>query len=214
MQLRPEPNPAFTSAQSVEHSEVILPAVGVHADTQVSAEEGNPFGQPRDPLADKWASQGNIGTTLRPLAIPRRDDAYLNKAPSDVARTVGRTPQPFDEVRAAPIAIWEGEVKSVDNNARMMYVYLRSKLGKFEDHSAEISLEWVTMQDQDLVQPGAVFYWTLYKETRRGSIKNSQELRFRRLPNWSRSLVDRIREESNKLFLQQGVARVLEESGG
>jgi hypothetical protein len=124
----------------------------------------------------------------------------LNKPLLDSLQTVNAAAEPIEEVRAAPIEVWEGEVKSVDYAANKMDVYLRSKLIHAPDHAGEISLEWVPEQDADLVRPGAVFYWTLYKETRRGSIRNSQEVRFRRLPNWSRRQLAEIRAKSPTLF--------------
>lgn len=68
-----------------------------------------------------------------------------------------------------------------------MRALLQAKMGGVPDHFAEIGLEWVSEQDLNLVRPGAVFYLSLYKARRRGgTIVNSQELRFRRLPAWTR----------------------------
>ena len=102
--------------------------------------------------------------------------------------------------RTAPIQIWEGEVLSVDQDAGTMRVLLSAKIGNVPDHTAEINLEWVVEQDKDLVRPGAVFYWTLYKETKRGSINNGQELRFRRLPTWSKNQIERVHRDAKQLF--------------
>jgi len=103
-------------------------------------------------------------------------------------------------LRMVPIQIWEGEVLGVDQDAGMMQVLLSAKMGEVPDHTAEISLEWVVEQDKDLVSPGSVFYWTLYKEIKRGSIINSQELRFRRLPSWSKNQIERVHRAAEQLF--------------
>jgi hypothetical protein len=66
-----------------------------------------------------------------------------------------------------------------------MRVSLEAKMVPIPRHQAEIDLEWVAEQDQDLVRPGAIFYLTLFKRTKRGSVENAQELRFRRRPAWS-----------------------------
>lgn len=84
-----------------------------------------------------------------------------------------------------PLQIWEGTVLTVDAASDVMHVQLDAKIGQMARHTGEIELEWVSEQDRDLVRPGAVFYLTLFKRTRRGSIENSQELRFRRRPSWS-----------------------------
>lgn len=114
------------------------------------------------------------------------------------------SPQPinesFTDIDAAPIQLWEGRVLEVDHQNEVMQVLLTAKLGQIPEHTAEIELQWVSEQDHDLVIPGAVFYLTLYKQTRRGSIKNSQELRFRRRPAWSKNQVDKIYSNAERLL--------------
>jgi hypothetical protein len=96
-----------------------------------------------------------------------------------------RLKPPELEANSVPIQIWEGTVVSVDQENRVMTVFLDAKMGQIARHTGEIDLEWVSEQDADLVRPGAVFYLTLFKRTSRGSIQNAQELRFRRRPSWS-----------------------------
>ena len=100
----------------------------------------------------------------------------------------------------APLQVWEGKVLFVDDEQNAMDVILLDKSGHLSDHNARMSLEWVTDQDRDLVRPGAIFYLMLYKEKKRGSLKNSQELRFRRLPNWSRSQLVKIDQAAERLL--------------
>lgn len=114
---------------------------------------------------------------------------------------------PIPEVRlptradSIPLQIWEGTVSQVDTKAGVMHVQLNAKMGDVPRHSAEIELQWVSDQDKDLVQPGAVFYLTLFKRTKwGGSIENSQELRFRRRPSWSLMELKRIDEKASVLL--------------
>ncbi len=209
MQLRTESSPVLTGAQAVEHPEVPLETVRLKADTGFS--QG---GIQQSRVITNALTESLFGQVKQPSPVspvPGIDDALLNKSVINtlkLTRTVGAVA----EVRAAPIEVWEGEVKSVDATAQTMHVYLHSKLSQAPAHAGEIALEWVSDQDKDLVIPGAVFYWTLYKETRRGSIRNSQELRFRRLPSWSRSQLERIQAEASKLLRAPRPARVFEES--
>ena len=99
-----------------------------------------------------------------------------------------------------PLQIWEGTVIQLDGVAESMHVMLNAKIGQAPRHTADINLEWVTDQDKDLIRPGAVFYLTLFKRTKRGSIENSQELRFRRRPSWSISQLKHIDRDSSKLL--------------
>lgn len=98
-----------------------------------------------------------------------------------------------------PLQLWEGSVLQIDKAAGVMHVMLDAKLGQVPRHTADIDLEWVSDQDEDLLLPGAVFYLTLYKRTRHGSIENSQELRFRRRPSWSPKQLKRIDEDASRL---------------
>lgn len=100
---------------------------------------------------------------------------------------------------ASVIQVWEGRVLSVDLQSGVMSVLLSARIGQVSDHTAEIDLQWVADQDRDLVQPGAVFYLTLFKRLRRGSVENAQELRFRRRPAWSRQQIQRIQADAAML---------------
>lgn len=96
-------------------------------------------------------------------------------------------PRSAENESASLIQIWEGTVQDVLSGEGTMRALLQAKMGGVPDHFAEIGLEWVSEQDLNLVRPGAVFYLSLYKARRRGgTIVNSQELRFRRLPAWTR----------------------------
>ena len=106
---------------------------------------------------------------------------------------------------STPLQIWEGTVIEVDNAAKIMRVLLDAKIGNMPRHSGEIDLEWVSEQDRNLVRPGAVFYLTLFKRTKRGSIENSQELRFRRRPSWSAAQLEQIEANASMLLSKMKV---------
>ncbi|HHL4079884.1 hypothetical protein [Burkholderia sola] len=101
---------------------------------------------------------------------------------------------------AAPLDIFEGVVQSVDTEHGSMYVKLISKMRPLVDHFAEIRLEYVIPQDRNLVRSGAVFYLSLAVERRRGTVKNVQEIRFRRLPSWTRIEIQKMREDAKVLM--------------
>jgi hypothetical protein len=101
---------------------------------------------------------------------------------------------------STPLQIWEGTVVEVDRSAGVMQVLLDAKIGQMPRHTGEIELQWVAEQDQDLLRPGAVFYLTLFKRTKRGSVENSQELRFRRRPAWSSAQLKKIQQDAATLL--------------
>jgi hypothetical protein len=100
---------------------------------------------------------------------------------------------------SAVLEIWEGTVLQVDFPEKVMQVTLDAKTSEIPRHTAQIALEWVTDQDMDLVRPGAVFYLSLFKQTRQGTIYNSQELRFRRRPGWSKQQLERVSQDAEAL---------------
>lgn len=101
---------------------------------------------------------------------------------------------------AAPIQTFEGRVINVVKD-QYMDVILMDKTGGMPDHEASIELQWVSDQDKDLVKRGAIFYLSLYKQrSQSGSIRNSEEIRFRRLPSWSQNSIDKIKIRAEELL--------------
>ena len=98
------------------------------------------------------------------------------------------------------LQLWEGEVLEIDNEQQTMRVVLKSMIGGASPHAGEIDLSLVSEQDLELVKPGAVFYLTLSNRIRSSSIKNEQELRFRRLPSWSKAQVTRLGVAADRLL--------------
>lgn len=125
--------------------------------------------------------------TTRPSGPDLFDDTTLTRGQDSQKKFEPPIATPSLPIYAdsTPLQIWEGTVIEVDHDASVMQVVLNAKIGQMPRHTGEIDLEWVAEQDEDLVHPGAVFYLTLFKRTKRGSIENSQELRFRRRPSWS-----------------------------
>jgi hypothetical protein len=113
------------------------------------------------------------------------------------------------EALTVPLQVWEGRVQSVNRNLQTMEVFLSSRFGGYDAHTGEIDLQWVSDQDKELVIPGAVFYLTLFKRSKKGTVENSQELRFRRQPNWTKYQLKRISESADVLLAKMGTPRSL-----
>jgi hypothetical protein len=141
------------------------------------------------------------GTTL-PIKLDLTHDAVTTTEGESLSRfsPPRRALPPTASADTTPLQIWEGTVVEVDNHARVMRVSLDAKLVPIPRHMGEIDLEWVAEQDQDLVRPGAVFYLTLFKRTKRGSVENAQELRFRRRPAWSSGQLKQIEQDAAMLL--------------
>jgi hypothetical protein len=148
-------------------------------------------------MADQLKYQGSFNESLD---VPQDDSTVVYKDMPDVnvrVPAVSRVSKVNDGVLAAVLQIWEGTVISIDECKKSMIVKLTDRGGIIPAHTGEIDLEWVHQQDADLVKPGAIFYWTIYKETKRGTVKNSEELQFRRLPNWTQKQVEKLYEDAD-----------------
>lgn len=137
-----------------------------------------------DPDLPDDTSLARSGTPRRTFAVPMGVGAVPHEVSAD----------------STPLQIWEGTVLEVNRSAGVMQVLLDAKIGQLPRHTGEIELQWVSGQDHDLVRPGAVFYLTLFKRTKRGSIENTQELRFRRRPSWSSTQLKQIEEDAAMLL--------------
>lgn len=138
---------------------------------------------------------------LREVMEDEADGLFTNLQRSKSTGLVGpKSKSP--ELRFSPLQLWEGRVQKLNDSAYSFDAFLVDKTGSSEDHVIELSLEWVSEQDKELVKPGAIFYLSLYKTvTPGGTIRNSEEVRFRRLPAWSNKQIAKAYEQGAALFI-------------
>jgi hypothetical protein len=79
---------------------------------------------------------------------------------------------------------WEGYVLEIHEDS--FSARLVPLKGDDEELEAEIYIEELSEQDRELLQPGAVFYWSIGYHDRPSGRERSSIIRFRRLPVWSR----------------------------
>lgn len=93
---------------------------------------------------------------------------------------------------------WEGTVLEVGGDG--FSVQLKDLLNpSAPEEWAELYLDDVSAGDQELVEPGAVFYWSIgYEDTTRGR-EHKSVLRFRRLPGWSKQRLAGLKAEAEGL---------------
>lgn len=90
---------------------------------------------------------------------------------------------------------WEGVVTDVGDETFVAELITIS--GDEEDMIAEIYLKNVHEDDRELVEPGAIFYWSIgYLRTAQGTTKRKSDIRFRRLPRWTRRQLKKYQEQS------------------
>jgi hypothetical protein len=99
--------------------------------------------------------------------------------------------------RFSVIQKWEGKVLEVEDD--MFLAELTTIKGEEDQLVAEIYLEEVDESDLPLLEPGAIFYWSIgYYKRPSGTIRASL-IRFRRLPPWNQRQLQKAREEAVKL---------------
>jgi hypothetical protein len=78
---------------------------------------------------------------------------------------------------------WEGVVTEVLDDA--FVARLIPIVGEGPDQEAEIYLDEIETGDQDLIEPGAMFYWSIGYLNRPSGRWRASFIRFRRLPSWT-----------------------------
>jgi hypothetical protein len=110
-------------------------------------------------------------------------------------------PPPLPKSTFEARQLWEGVVEEVKASKNELLVTLRDLWNRSNGpERAVISLDEVADADRDLVAPGAIFYWSIgYERTIRGQKRSVAEIRFRRLPSWTRSELAQIQREAEEM---------------
>jgi len=146
--------------------------------------------------------------TLRAEVVPigymaEQTELYYTNGDSSIAQIklndflLSRPSAPQTKEFFRAIQKWEGYVLDVGPDT--FRARLISIVGEGPDQEAEIYLEEVDPDDQGLVQPGAVFYWSIGYLDRPSGRLRAAILRFRRLPAWSEAELNAARSEAKKL---------------
>ncbi|MFM0653442.1 hypothetical protein [Paraburkholderia sediminicola] len=129
-------------------------------------------------------------------ADPVDDDVSANLRRNNSSRR-----EEWEQVSMVPLQTWEGYVTSVIPEERRFTADLHDKAALAQSYSAEISLTEIDPEDLDLVKEGAVFYWTFGKvNVSRGSPVNYDQIRFRRLPNWTKTRLETATRKATELY--------------
>jgi hypothetical protein len=121
------------------------------------------------------------------IAVPERFN------PQEVPPTTPQT------TKITVLKEWEGVVDHVCEN------WFRARLSDIQAPSeaqqlVEIDMEDVAPDDRHLLEEGAIFYWDIgRKQSRYGSVANFSEIRFRRMPAWSKRDLAQARKDAKTL---------------
>jgi hypothetical protein len=93
---------------------------------------------------------------------------------------------------------WEGVV--LDVNDRSFVVRLVDVAGEHDDEEVKLSREELSDFDLELLEPGAILYWTIgYRQQIRGSRERVSRIRLRRVPAWTERQLGEAQERAEDL---------------
>jgi hypothetical protein len=80
---------------------------------------------------------------------------------------------------------WEGVVLDVDDTS--FVARLIDVAGEHDDEEVKLSRDELSDFDLELLEPGAILYWTIgYRQQVRGSRERVSRIRLRRVPAWTK----------------------------
>jgi hypothetical protein len=119
------------------------------------------------------------------------ENSLLRRSP--IVQVRRSEPTEFFEVRQK----WEGYVQSVDEET--FSAVLTAIQGDEGEQQAEIYLENIDEVDRKLIEPGAIFYWSVGYLDRPSGRQRASVIRFRRLPAWTRADIEEAQAEAEEL---------------
>ena len=126
----------------------------------------------------------------RPVRIGRATVLNPQQEIERQGKTPGATLQPLQQ--------WEGAVLEVGETT--FTARLVDLTGERPEEELELDKAELSDFDLDLLEPGAIFYWTIgyRRQLPRGARSRESLIRFRRLPAWSRSELAAARERAEE----------------
>ncbi len=110
---------------------------------------------------------------------------------------------PVGHERFIVLQSWEGYVLSVSVDSFVARLVDSKHIRP--DEEAEFDVNELTEDDREMLEPGAVFYWSIgYYDKPSGQRIRASEIRFRRLPAWTKEELKEAREHAKRLSEQLG----------
>jgi hypothetical protein len=192
--LSPERTPSVVSSTSACSREMaVAPATSSAVEDTPTlvrplvAVDGKPI--PGLRLFEPGSSEGGTDEA-RPVKIGR---ATVVNPQQEIERQ-GATPA----VTLEPLQKWEGAVLEVGEAT--FVARLVDLTGDRPEEEIELEKAELSDFDLDLLEPGAVFYWSVgyRRQLPRGARSRESVIRFRRLPAWSRAELEAARERAEE----------------
>ena len=131
---------------------------------------------------------GNRATALGTLQVTRIQDPELKRQLRNATISVD-APQPITSFKS--LESWDGRVVEIDAANRKFIAIVVSDRHSETRETAEFTFDEISDDDQSLVKPGAMFYWSVgYQINEFGGRMTTSVLRFKRIRHWTRKELD------------------------
>lgn len=143
---------------------------------------------PLDRTGIRWVAGSVLPAPAHDEPQPARPFDFPLAKRRVIEPAVWRQTEPTRD-KFVPLQRWEGVVLEVEGEHFSARLTNLTADGPLEE--AQLQLIDVADEDLDLVQRGAVFYWSIgYMNSSSGQRSRVSTLRFRRLPVWSREEIE------------------------
>ena len=109
------------------------------------------------------------------------------------------------EARQKVLQAWLGVVSELVDEKEFVSVVKDQSDPTRPDERITIDIDEVDPQDRKFLTKGAVFYWYIFEEFRKGTRRIVYDLRFRRVPAWSENDLTDIRQRAEQRARRFGV---------
>lgn len=155
----------------------------------------------RDALQRRFVTKSEYRDLLTDNNSTSRADTDLGQVQLDIdvlpifeSNTTKRRQVSFSALQE-----WEGYVLTVDKETFTARLVDLTQQGTIEEE-ADFPLEDVSDDEQKLVEPGAVFRWSIgYQRSLGGNKRRVSQIVFRRLPRWTRRELEDNRKRASEL---------------
>lgn len=139
-------------------------------------------------------SAGSSSPATKPRLAPaeQNDSARVGEGVAKGLMMLKAAPLPPHRFRS--LQAWEGTVNLVGATMFTARLFDRARPG--EEEAAEFELSEISEDDRPLVVAGSVFYWDVGYLDTPGGRRCASEIRFRRLPAWTREELEVARREA------------------
>lgn len=141
----------------------------------------------------------SVENNVSDIPQPGGVTVWRNLLPT-IIPNLGKLPKPSPNIDVFPEQKFEGEVVAIYPEENVFWSRLSDKTSKHPDEDVELSFSEVPFDDHNLIVPGALFSWTIYRETRDKQVRRVSEIRFRRGIAFSKGSVALAIESATNLF--------------